>query len=58
MFWFSIKDGLVAVYLVRTKPSRPMYYWELAFDNDIVTGDCILNSNADELKTAMNHRVE
>ena len=33
------------------------YFWELAFD-DIMTGNCILNSNADELKAAVNHRVE
>ena len=40
----SNRDGLVAVYLVCTKPSS--------------MGDCILNSNTDKLKGAMNHRVE
>ena len=29
----------------------------IAFD-DIVAGNCILNSIADKLKAAMNHRVE
>ena len=34
------------------------YFWELAF-YDIKTGDRdYINSNADELKAAMNHRVE
>ena len=32
------------------------YFWELAFD-DIVTGVCILNNNADELKAAVNHKL-
>ena len=32
------------------------YFWELAFD-DIGMGDCILNSNADELKAAVNHKL-
>ena len=32
------------------------YFWELAFDK-IVTGDCILNSNANELKAAVNHKL-
>ena len=32
------------------------YFLELAFD-DIVTGHYILNSNTDELKAAVSHRV-
>ena len=32
------------------------YSWELAFYN-IVTGDCILSSNANWLKAAMNHKL-
>ena len=32
------------------------YFWEFVFD-DIVTGDCVLNSNTDELKVAMNHKL-
>ena len=52
---------MVAVDLVYTKPSSPMYFWELAFD-DIMTGevmgDCTLNSNPDGLEAAVNHRVE
>ena len=47
--------GMAAVYLVCTKPFKS-YFWELAFD-DIVMGDCILNSNANKLKAAVNYKL-
>ena len=36
------------------------YFWDLAFDDNVtgeMKGDCILNSNTDVLKAAMNHRM-
>ena len=32
------------------------YFWELVFDN-IIRGNCILNSNTDELIAAVNHKL-
>ena len=45
----SNRDGLVAVYLVCTLNLPILLLRVIAFD-DIVMGDCILNSNTNELK--------
>ena len=42
---------MVAVYLVCTKPCTPTFE-----SYPLMTSDCILNSNTNELKAAVNHR--
>ena len=54
--WFSIRDGLVAVYLVYTKPSSPI----IESTPLMISSRTILSSsssNADKLKAAVNHKL-
>ena len=58
MFCLNIKIGMAWLQLIYSALNLPVLRLIVIAFDDIVASNCILNSIADKLKAAMNHRVE